>query len=102
MSLATAVINDARAQLGIGLHPLQEVAEEVVRDRGGAAVAASEYGLAAGDRRLQQIRRTVCCVLVDALPGIRERLAIASKIVAGLRINLLGKRHRYASKVSDR
>jgi len=75
----------------VGLDALQEVAQQMARDRGRAAIAASIDHAPAADRVANHRGSALECDWVDGCPGLGHRLAVSSKKGAGASIDLGGK-----------
>ena len=82
---------------GVGLHPLGDVAEQVVGDRRRAAIAADEEPRAAGKRRIEQVAGLAEPSAVDGGAGPCQPCEIVIAEVRDRRIAFVGEGHEVRS-----
>ena len=86
-----------RQYAGVGLHPLGDVAEQVVGDRRRAAIAADKEPRAAGKRRIEQVAGLAEPSAVDGGAGPCQPGEIVIAVVRDRRIAFVGEGHEVRS-----
>ena len=86
-----------RQHAGVGLHPLGDVAEQVVGDRRRAAIAADKEPRAAGKRRIEQVAGLAEPSAVDGGAGPCQPGEIVIAVVRDRRIAFVGEGHEVRS-----